>query len=276
MSFLTEILAVKQEEVAEARRRVSEAALRDLPRPPRRDFAAALRRERLAVIAEIKRASPSKGALAPGLDPARQAMAYERGGAAALSVLTDRRFFHGSLADLQAAREATALPILRKDFLLDPYQVVEAAVHGADAVLLIVAALGRSQLLELLAAAQEEGVAALVEVHTAEELAVAADAGAELLGINNRDLRTFAVDLNTTLRLLPQAPPGALVVAESGVAGPVEAALLAGAGVDAVLVGEALVRSADPAGLIQALRAAGGTAGWGRRSAGGGGGAGCS
>lgn len=274
MSFLTDILAVKREEIAEAKRRLPEAALRERPRPPRRDFAAALRQAGLAVIAEVKRASPSKGTLAPGLDPARQAVAYERGGAAALSVLTDRRFFLGSLADLQAARKATALPILRKDFLLDPYQVVEAAVHGADAVLLIVAALGRSQLAELLAAAREEGLAALVEVHSAAELAVAVNVGAELIGLNNRDLGTFAVDLHTSLRLLPLVPPGALAVAESGIAGPAEAALLARAGAGAVLVGEALVRSADPAGLIQALRAAGGA---GRRSAAGGGGvAGCS
>ncbi|MDI6871474.1 MAG: indole-3-glycerol phosphate synthase TrpC [Bacillota bacterium] len=254
MSFLSAILEAKRAEVRRARRRVPEAILAASPRPARRDFSASLRQEGLSVIAEVKRASPSRGPLAPDLDLGWLVSRYEAGGAAAVSVLTDGRFFAGSLADLRAIRELTSLPLLRKDFLIDPYQVVEAAAAGADAVLLIVACLSAPQLSELLAAAEEQGLAALVEVHTPAELQTAVAAGARIVGLNNRDLHTFAVDPGTTLRLLPEVPRGCLVVAESGLRQPEEAAALARAGVDAVLVGEALVKSPDPAGLIRAFR----------------------
>jgi indole-3-glycerol phosphate synthase len=254
MSFLSEVLAVKREEVRQARRRRAEAALLSSPRPVRRDFTAGLRQPGLSLIAEVKRASPSKGLLAPHLDLKWLVGQYEAGGAAAISVLTDRRFFQGSLADLEAVRALTSLPLLRKDFLIDPYQVAEAGAAGADAVLLIVACLGDGQLAELLAAAGEQGLAALVEVHTLAELERALAAGARLIGLNNRDLTTLAVDRNTALRLRPAVPPGCLTVAESGVHRPTEAAVLAEAGVDAILVGEALVRSAEPSRLLRAWR----------------------
>lgn len=220
----------------------------------RRDFTAGLHGGGLSVIAEIKRASPAKGPIAPDLDPPRLARAYERGGAAAISVLTDRRFFQGDLADLAAARAAASLPILRKDFIIDTYQVAEAAWAGADAVLLIAACLPGPQLQELYAAARDLGLAALVEVRTAGEMERAAALGAEIIGINNRDLATLAVDPGTAARLLPMAPPGAIVVAESGIADPRAARALAGAGADAILVGEALVKSTDPAALIRQFR----------------------
>ncbi len=257
MSFLRKILAIKREEVRQAKRRMPEAALLALPRPPRRDFAGRLRRGGLAVIAEVKRASPSRGLLAPALDLPRLVSQYEEGGAAAISVLTDREFFHGSPQDLEDARQATGLPLLRKDFLIDPYQLIETDRHGADAVLLIVACLGRSQLREMLSAARELSLAVLLEVHDEAELDHAAAVGAAIVGINNRDLRTFRVDPATTHRLLPRVPKGTLVVAESGIRGPEDAATLARAGVDAILVGESLVTSADPAAALRALREAG-------------------
>ncbi|HET9103147.1 MAG TPA: indole-3-glycerol phosphate synthase TrpC [Solirubrobacteraceae bacterium] len=221
-----------------------------------RDFAAALGRPGLSVIAEHKRSSPSAGVIREGLELQDVVGAYERGGAAALSVLTETGSFGGSLDDLPRARAATSLPILRKDFIVDPYQVLEAAAAGADAILLIVAALDAGTLRELHAHALAHGLDVLVEVHDAAELAVATDLGARIIGINNRDLTTLQVDLGRTFELLPQRPAGALIVAESGFRGRAELERLARAGVDAVLIGEALMRAADIEAACRALTGA--------------------
>lgn len=205
----------------------------------------------ISVIAEIKRASPSKGDIRPDLDVAATVRAYESGGARAVSVLTEERYFKGSLDDLRQARAATSLPIIRKDFVIDGYQVWEAAEAGADAVLLIVAALSKPRLQELMATATTAGLAALVEVHTAAELAVALAAGVRLVGINNRDLSSFQVSLQTTVDMIESVPEGVLVVSESGIGGREDVDRLARAGVDAVLIGETLMRSTD---LTQKLR----------------------
>ncbi len=236
----------------------AEAALREraAAAPAARDFAGALRRDGLAVIAEIKRRSPSAGPIDEGLDPAARASAYAAGGAAALSVLTERDHFGGSLDDLAAARGAVALPVLRKDFVVHPAQVWQARAHGADAVLLIVAILDDAALAQLLATAADAGMAALVEVHTAGEADRAVAHGARIIGVNNRDLSTFSVDLATAERLRPALPDDVVAVAESGVSDPRGAARMAAAGYDAILVGEALVRSADPASTVRGLRGA--------------------
>lgn len=207
----------------------------------------------LSVIAEVKRRSPSKGDLALGLDPATQAELYSAGGAAAVSVLTEPAFFGGSNDDLVAVREACPLPVLRKDFTVSAAQVWEARAIGADAVLLIVAALTDDELLRFLGEAADAGLAALVEVHTGAEAERALAAGATLIGVNNRDLATFTVDLGTAERVAPLLD-GVVRVAESGIGDPQDAARMARAGYDAVLVGESLVRSEDPAGLIGRLR----------------------
>ncbi len=224
--------------------------------PEPRGFAAALAADGLQVIAEIKRRSPSAGVLAPGLDPAAQARRYAAGGAAAISVLTEPDHFDGSLADLAAVRAAVDLPLLRKDFVLHPAQVWEARAGGADAVLLIVAILDDGELAELLAAARAAGLDALVEVHTSAEARRARSAGATLIGVNNRDLGTFRTDLGTAEAISGLLDGVPVRVAESGVSDPVGAARMAAAGYQAVLVGEALVRSDDPAALIRALRGA--------------------
>ncbi len=229
-----------------------EAAARS--QPPARDFLAALRRPGLQVIAEIKRRSPSAGVIAAELDPAARAHAYAAGGAAAISVLTEPNFFGGSVADLQTVRASVDIPVLRKDFTLSPAQIWEARAAGADAVLLIVAALSPAALDELLATAREAGLAALVEVHTPEEAAVAAKAGAELVGVNNRDLTTFRTDLRVAEDVARHLPDGDVRVAESGVATPEGATRMWTAGYDAILVGEALVRATDPAALVAQLR----------------------
>jgi len=219
------------------------------------DFAAALRSPGLAVIAEMKQRTPSMGVLAKGYRPDRQALAYSEAGASALSVLTQEASFGGSAADLRKAREVSALPILRKDFIVDPYQVLEAKALGADAVLLIAAAL-RERLRELLAVAREHGLAALVEVHDERETASALEAGAELIGVNHRDLNTFEVDLTLTERLRPLIPGDVIVVAESGIRGREDARRMREAGADAILVGELLMRSSDPAACIRDLASA--------------------
>ncbi|CAN5641315.1 indole-3-glycerol phosphate synthase TrpC [soil metagenome] len=223
---------------------------------PTRGFAAALAAPAggPAVIAEIKRRSPSKGDLAPGLDPAGLAAAYERGGAACLSVLTDSEFFGGSPADLRAAREATSLPVLRKDFTVSVHDVLDARLMGADAVLLIVAALDDTELHRFLALARLIGLDALVEVHDADELDRAVGAGADLIGVNQRDLVTFEVDDQRAARLAGAMPADVIRVAESGVTGLADTARLAAAGYHAVLVGELLVTAADPVGAVRALR----------------------
>jgi indole-3-glycerol phosphate synthase len=211
----------------------------------RRRFAAALAAPGLSVIAEHKRRSPSAGVIRHELELADVVAAYERGGAAALSILTEEHSFGGSLADLQTARRVASLPILRKDFVVDPYQVAESVVLGADAILLIVAALDAGLLDALYQQAASLGLDALIEVHDRAELEVAARIGAKVIGINNRDLTTLEVDTERTHALLPQVPNGAVVVAESGFSDRRELDRLADAGVDAVLVGEALMRAVD-------------------------------
>ncbi len=208
----------------------------------------------MAVISEIKRRSPSKGDLAIGLDPVRLAQQYEAGGAACLSVLTDEDFFGGSAADLVAAREACSLPVLRKDFTVSAHDVCDARLMGADCVLLIAAALDQSELMSFLDLARRIGLDALVEIHDEPELQRAIDAGADLIGVNQRDLVTFTVDTARAVRMAPQMPAGVVRVAESGITGPDDAAVLAAAGYHAVLVGEHLVTSGDAAGAVTALR----------------------
>jgi indole-3-glycerol phosphate synthase len=247
-TILDEIMDWKRQEVARQKGARPLAAVREdlAGAPPPLDLLAALNGRgsgRVRLIAEIKRASPSKGLLCPGLDAAALAGEYEANGAAAISVLTDEHFFQGSLDDLRAVRRQVRLPLLRKDFIFDPYQVYEARAAGADAVLLIVAALDDGDLAALYRLVRELGMAALVEAHDAAELARALRLGPRLVGINNRDLRTFEVHLETTIRLRPLLPAGVTLVAESGVRTRADVDRLAAAGVDAVLVGEALVRA---------------------------------
>lgn len=224
---------------------------------PARPFAAAITGPGLSVVAEIKRRSPSVGEIDPTLDPVALARRYIAGGADAISVLTEPHFFGGSLADLTAVREAVAVPVLRKDFTRSSSQVWEARAAGADAVLLIVATLGRDELADLVSVAGDVGVDAIVEVHSIAEVAVAAEAGAAIIGVNNRDLRTFVTDLSVAERVAAALPPGVTTVGESGVSTVEGAGRMASAGYDAILVGEALVRSSDPSGLVAALKGAG-------------------
>jgi indole-3-glycerol phosphate synthase len=219
-----------------------------------RRFAAALREPGIAVIAEFKRRSPSAGTLREAPDLHALLSAYERGGASAVSVLTEEQHFDGTLEDLRAARAACGLPILRKDFIVDEYQLYEAKVARADAVLLIVAALERARLAELHARAGALGLDVLLEVHDREELETALEMEAELIGINNRDLRDFSVDVGRTEDLMVDIPPGATVVSESGIAEAEQLSRLEQAGVAAVLVGETLMRSADPEAALRTLR----------------------
>jgi indole-3-glycerol phosphate synthase len=261
VTVLDEILARKRDEVTMLRRPQTRDLLRRhaIDAPPVRDFAEALRRAdgHLAVIGEIKRRSPSKGELAPDLDPGATAKSYEAGGARALSVLTDAPYFGGRVDDLAAARDATALPVLRKDFTIDEVQVYEARAIGADAILLIAAAVTDDVLLsDLHALARDLGLAVLVEAHDASEIDRALAAGAEIVGVNNRDLGTFAEDLGVGESLGARIPPSVLAVAESAVRTPGDAARLGAVGFDAVLVGEALVRADDPTGLVRDLGAA--------------------
>lgn len=216
-------------------------------------FSESLAREGLSVIAEIKRASPSKGMLRPELDVAELAQSYEQAGAGAVSVLTDEKYFKGSLDDLKLARESCNLPLLRKDFIIDPYQVWEAGVAGADAVLLIVAALTGDELISLMREIKSAGLEALVEVHDGEDIQVAVDAGASIIGINNRDLSTFKVDLQTCLTLRNEIPQDILSVAESGIKGKKDAIKLKQAGFNAILVGELLMKSEDPGEMVRNL-----------------------
>jgi indole-3-glycerol phosphate synthase len=218
-----------------------------------KDFAGALRRPGLAVIAEMKQRTPIMGVLADDYRPADLAHAYTDGGAAAISVLTHMAGFGGRPEHILAARAATDLPILRKDFVTDPFEIAEARAAGADAVLLIVAALDRTHFAELLSVARSRGLAALVEVHDEAETGLALEAGAELIGINHRDLRTFAVDLGLTERLRKLIPQSVVVVAESGIRSPDDARRLYEAGADAILVGEVVMRAADPAQQIREL-----------------------
>jgi len=222
-------------------------------RGQRRPFLQALRSRSTAIIAEIKKASPSKGLLQPDFHPETIAQAYEEGGAACLSVLTDRRYFQGSLNDLQTARNATALPALRKEFTIDRLQIFESAAHGADALLLIAAILNVQELRSFRELATELGLAALVEVHNEAELERAIDSGAEIIGVNNRNLETFEVSLDVSLRLSGKMPDTVLRVSESGIFRREDIELLQGAGFRAFLVGESLMKSADPASALRSL-----------------------
>ncbi|HET9123079.1 MAG TPA: indole-3-glycerol phosphate synthase TrpC [Acidiferrobacteraceae bacterium] len=259
VSTLDQILETKNNEVRARARQRSVAELQDAlaQAAPARGFAHALRTRiaqgQAAVIAEIKRASPSKGLLRAHFVPADIARSYARAGASCLSVLTDECFFQGADADLVAARAAVPLPVLRKDFVISPYQLYEARVLGADAVLLIVAALGDTELKGLLVLARALGLDALVEVHDALELRRAVTAGADLIGINNRDLRTFETHMENTLTLAPEAPAGTLLVTESGIGTPQDVATLWGAGLRAFLVGEAFMRASDPGSALETL-----------------------
>ena len=255
--ILQRIVAVKRDEVAQARRRcgLAELQAQASAASPARGFAAALRARveagHPAVIAEVKKASPSKGVLREHFVPADIARSYESGGAACLSVLTDERFFQGCAAYLQQARESCSLPVLRKDFLIDPYQVVEARAMGADCVLLIAACLDDGLMSELEACATEQGLDVLVEVHDGEELERALRLRTPLIGVNNRNLRTFEVSLDTTIGLLPRVPGDRLLVTESGILARADVQRMRSADVHAFLVGEAFMRAPDPG---QALR----------------------
>jgi indole-3-glycerol phosphate synthase len=259
LNVLERIMAVKRVEIAAAKTSVSLEQLNARARAasPPREFVAAVRKKlaggRAAVIAEIKRASPSKGLLRENFVPAEIAKSYEAGGAACLSVLTDREFFQGSPEHLQAARAACALPALRKDFIIDPYQVCEARAMGADCILLIAACLSVAEMKDLEAQANALGMAVLVEVHNAAELEAALQLRTPLLGINNRDLRTFETRLETTLSLLPRVGAERIVVTESGILAATDVARMRKHGVNAFLVGEAFMRASDPGERLRAL-----------------------
>ena len=257
--ILEKILATKRSEIAEARTNVplAEMRARAAAATPPRNFVAALRAKHAAgkpaVIAEIKKASPSKGVIRPDFRPAEIAQTYERHGAACLSVLTDVQYFQGAVEYLQQARAACALPVLRKDFMVDEYQVHEARAMGADCILLIAACLDDAQMADLEAVALAHRMSVLVEVHDGEELQRALRLKTPLVGINNRDLRTFDVTLDTTLGLLDAVPADRLLVTESGILGPQDVARMRAADVHAFLVGEAFMRAADPGVALAAL-----------------------
>jgi len=263
--ILDEIMTHHRERLPKLMAEVPLADLRAMAAvaPPPRDFLAAVRAPGVAraasvsLIAECKKASPSKGLIVAHYDPVRLARAYEKAGARAISVLTDTRHFQGTLEHLRDVREAVRLPVLRKDFLFHPYHLYEARVAGADAVLLIAAVLGDSDLADLLALARRLGMAALVEVHDEAELARVLPLRPALIGVNNRDLQTFEVDFATTARLRALIPPEIAVVGESGLKTPDDVAAMRAAGVDAVLVGEALARSKDVVVTARAFVAAG-------------------
>lgn len=256
--FLETILVAKRAELNQARQRIPEPELRRRAeaRRPGRGFGRVLEqpgRYGANIIAEVKRASPSKGPIRPDLDPALLARSYEAGGAAALSVLTDAGFFAGSPADLEAARAAVGLPVLRKDFILSTYQIYETAALGADALLFIVRALSAEFLRDALALSRELGLDALVEVHSEPELETALHCGAHLVGINSRDLATFQTDLDTVMRLRRLLGNRAVAVAESGIGGRADILRLVDAGVHNFLIGESLVRSPNPETALRKL-----------------------
>ena len=253
--ILARIVEHKRAELARDFARREELERRADARTDYRDFRAALTAHPPAIIGEIKKASPSKGVLAPGeFDPEAIARTYQSGGAAALSVLTDRQFFQGSLDALEAARAAVYLPVLRKDFTLDPFHVIEAAAHGADAILLIAALLEEKEMRELRELAARYRMAALVEVHDSSELESALGSGAEIVGVNNRNLHTFEVALETSLQLAEKIPANVVKVSESGIHSRADVSRLAAAGFHAFLVGEHLMKSADPAAALRELR----------------------
>ena len=251
--ILDEILESKRREVAETKARTDLATLRARPlyAEPRRGFAAAVARAGRAIIAEVKKASPSKGVIRADFDAPLHARQYEGAGARCLSVLTDGPFFQGSLADLEAVRAVTTIPLLRKDFMVDPFQVVEARASGADCILLIVAALDDAALRGLADVAADEGLDVLVEVHDEHELRRALDLGFTLVGVNNRDLRTFETSLTTTRRLAAMVPDEITLVSESGFRHPHELAQMEAVGVHAFLIGENLIKEEDPGAALR-------------------------
>jgi indole-3-glycerol phosphate synthase len=252
-AYLDEILDATRERIS-GRRSSYDLERQIEEREPPRGFLAEIRMPGMSLVAEVKRRSPSRGAIREEADPATVAAAYERGGAAALSVLTEPHFFGGSIDDLVAARAACSLPVLRKDFLIDPYQMLESRAAGADAVLVIVAALpDPARREDMIAAARELGLDVLVEAHDEREVDGALESGADLIGINQRDLRTFEIDRGLAARLRKAVPPGVAVIAESGVSTRDEVRALEEAGLDGVLVGEALMRSGDPEAAAAAL-----------------------
>jgi indole-3-glycerol phosphate synthase len=255
VTILDRILEVKRGEIADAKARVSLSSLEKqaVAAGVVRDFVGALRAKKPAVIAEVKKASPSRGVLRENFDPAAIARSYERSGAACLSVLTDRQFFQGHPAHLAAARAACALPALRKDFVIEPYQVFESRAQGADCILLIAACLSVDAMKELERTAGALGMAVLVEVHDAAELEAALTLRTPLLGINNRNLKTFETRLETTLALLPRVPSDRIVVTESGILANADVERMRAAGVNAFLVGEAFMRATDPGAALSAL-----------------------
>ena len=255
MTILERILEVKRGEIAAAKERSPlsgvEKQARAASKP--RDFVGAVRARKPAVIAEIKKASPSRGVLRENFDPAAIAASYERAGAACLSVLTDRQFFQGDEKHLAAARAACSLPVLRKDFVIEAYQVYESRAFGADCILLIAACLKREEMLELERVAKGLAMAVLVEVHDAKELEIALSLETPLIGVNNRDLKTFETRLETTLGLLPRVPRGRLLITESGILSPDDVSRMREGGVEAFLVGEAFMRSPEPGAALKRL-----------------------
>lgn len=253
--ILDKILDSKRYEVAAAKKGTDIAALRDLPlyREARRGFLDRLQQGGRAIIAEIKKASPSKGVIRGDFNPVVHARQYQQAGARCLSVLTDGPFFQGSLADLEAVRGACSIPLLRKDFMVDPFQIVEARAHGADCILLIVAALDDAQLRDLAAVAGEEGLDVLVEVHDEAELERAVSSGARLIGVNNRNLHTFHTSLDTTRRLAARIPDDVTKVSESGLSSAAELSGLEAIGVHCFLIGETFMREDDPGAALHAI-----------------------
>lgn len=254
-TILDRIVEQTAEDMGRRKRRVTAADLRSFPlyEQARRGFADSLNGGELSVIAEVKRSSPSRGVIREPFDPVSIARSYHEGGASALSVLTDEPFFGGSLADLEAISSISSIPLLRKDFVVDPYQIVEARAHGADAVLLIVAISEGSLLDELLAAAAEEGLDALVECYSREEVERLDWERVNLFGVNNRDLKSFEVDLHRGVELLALSPPEVVRVSESGLARPQDLRYLRENGVDAALIGEHLMRQPDPAEALSRM-----------------------
>jgi indole-3-glycerol phosphate synthase len=258
-TVLDKIMLYKREELPRRKREVAESDLRAalFLAPPPRDFAEALRAPGVSLIAECKKASPSKGVLRNGYDPVELATAYVANGASAISVLTDIKFFQGKIEDLVAVRQAVKVPVLRKDFIFDPYQLIEARAAGADAILLIAALLKGNLLRDLRLAAEALGMQALVEVHNEAEVEHALDSGGTIIGVNNRDLRYFDVDFETTARLRPYIPATCLLVSESGINTPEDVQRLVEMGADAMLVGERLVKAKDTGARVRELVEAG-------------------
>ena len=253
--ILDDIIAVKRREVAERRKAIPPAALEKTigEMPPTRDFRNALAGGDCRIVAEVKRRSPSRGVIREDFDPVRIAVSYEQNGAAAVSVLTDETFFGGSSEDLTAVKGAVSLPVLRKEFIIDPWQIEETRAIGADALLLVAAILGESELREYRGLAASLGLASLVEVHDREELGKALSSGAEIIGINNRDLRTFMTDVATSVALAPLIPADRIVVAESGIRSRAEIEALMRAGVRGFLIGETLIAARDIGAALRGL-----------------------